>query len=397
MPVLEYRARSEDGKLHAGRAQQSQLASLRDELRRDGLFLVEVKTVGPGRFVRRSVSQRELILIAYHLQTVVRAGIPLIAGLRDLSEQTDNRYLRSVIDDVIEALGAGASLSQALARHSGVFPNEFVQMAMAGELSGKLDESLDRLVHLLEWEEQLVGQVRQLVAYPIVVLVALFGLIILLLTFVLPKFGGILESLKVELPLPTRFLLASSKFFLEYWGWILAVVLAVGVGWYFLQKLENWRLAFDSWTLRIPLYGDIRLSLISSQVSHFLGAFIDAGVPIGEGLEMIVGLSGNTHAQRTVERIRQRVFEGDPLSEAFRESGLFPVLVLRMISIGEESGTLPESLQKAGDYYDREIPRRVKAIMEVAAPAITVLLAAILCFVILAVLLPVYKMYGALT
>ncbi len=140
MPVLEYRARSEDGKLHTGRAEQSQLGSLRDDLRVQGLFLVEVRTVGPGRFVRRTVTRREIILIAYHLQTVVRAGIPLITGLRDLSAQTENRYLRNVIDDMIDSLSSGSSLSQALGRHPTVFPDEFVQMAMAGELSGKREE-----------------------------------------------------------------------------------------------------------------------------------------------------------------------------------------------------------------------------------------------------------------
>lgn len=145
------------------------------------------------------------------------------------------------------------------------------------------------------------------------------------------------------------------------------------------------------------LYGNLRLSLISSQVSHFLGAFIDAGVPIAEGLDSIVRLTGNFHARRIMDRIRKRVLEGDSLSNAFREADLFPHLVLRMISIGEESGTLPDSLRRVGDYYDRDIPRRVKTVMGIATPVLTVVLASILCFVVLAVLLPIYRMYGALS
>ncbi len=397
MPLVEYRARGEDGRLHTGRTDLTRITSLREELREQGIFLVETRKIGPGRFVRRKVTRRELIFIAYHLQTVVRAGIPLIAGLQDLSEQSPNRYLKSVLDDVVDALGSGSSLSQALGRHPNVFPEEFVQMTMSGEVSGQLDESLDRLVHLLEWQEQLVAQVRQLVAYPIMVLIALAGLLVLLLTFVIPRFGSILDNLDVELPLPTRVLMTMSQFCLDHWPALLGLTIGAVIAGFLLRRSSAVRIAVDRWSLRIPMYGNLRLSLISSQVSHFLGAFIDAGVPIGEGLNMIARLSTNFHARRVLGRIRDRVFEGETLTEAFAESGLFPRLVLRMISIGEESGTLPESLKKAEDYYDREIPRRVKTLMDVAAPTLTVVLAAVLCFVVLAVLLPVYKMYGALT
>ena len=396
MQLLEYRARGEDGRLHKGRVDQARLGALRDDLRARGVFLIEAKKVGPGRFVRRSVSRRDLIFVAYHLQTVIRAGVPLMAGLKDLADQSDNRYLKGVIEDLIDSVESGSTLSQAMARHPRVFPDEFIQMTMAGEISGKLPESLDRLVHLLEWHDELRGQIRQLVSYPIMVLIALFGLLVLLLTFVIPRFSGILESLRVELPLPTRVLMAASAFCLGNWAAILAASLVVAIAVFFLQKQARVRTVLDRWALRLPLYGNLRLSLISSQVSHFLGAFIDAGVPIAEGLDMIVRLTGNFHARRIMDRIRQRIFEGDTLSHAFRESDLFPLLVLRMISIGEESGTLPDSLRRVGEYYDRDIPRRVKTMMGIAAPALTVVLAGILCFVVLAVLLPVYKMYGAL-
>ncbi|MEZ4649102.1 MAG: type II secretion system F family protein [Candidatus Eisenbacteria bacterium] len=397
MQVLEYRARGEDGRLHTGRVDSARLAALRDDLRARGIYLVGARTVGAGRFVRRTVSRRDLIFVAYHLQTVIRAGVPLMTGLEDLAAQTDNRYLKGVIEDLIDSVESGSTLSQAMARHPRAFPDEFVQMTMAGEISGRLPESFDRLVHLLEWYDELSGQIRHLVSYPIMVLIALLGLITLLLAFVIPRFSGILASLRVELPLPTRALMAASAFLLQNWALILAFSAALVVVAFLMQRKARVRTAIDEWSLRVPLYGNLRLSLISSQVSHFLGAFIDAGVPIAEGLDSIVRLTGNFHARRIMDRIRKRVLEGDSLSNAFREADLFPRLVLRMISIGEESGTLPDSLRRVGDYYDRDIPRRVKTVMGIATPVLTVVLASILCFVVLAVLLPIYRMYGALS
>ncbi|MCA9755813.1 MAG: type II secretion system F family protein [Candidatus Eisenbacteria bacterium] len=397
MQVLEYRARGEDGRLHTGRVDSARLAALRDDFRARGIYLVGARTVGAGHFVRRTVSRRDLIFVAYHLQTVIRAGVPLMTGLEDLAAQTDNRYLKWVIEDLIDSVESGSTLSQAMARHPRAFPDEFVQMTMAGEISGRLPESFDRLVHLLEWYDELRGQIRHLVSYPIMVLIALLGLITLLLAFVIPRFSGILASLRVELPLPTRVLMAASAFLLQNWALILAFSAALVVVAFLMQRKARVRTAIDEWSLRVPLYGNLRLSLISSQVSHFLGAFIDAGVPIAEGLDSIVRLTGNFHARRIMDRIRKRVLEGDSLSNAFREADLFPHLVLRMISIGEESGTLPDSLRRVGDYYDRDIPRRVKTVMGIATPVLTVVLASILCFVVLAVLLPIYRMYGALS
>lgn len=396
MAQLLYRARAEDGHLRSGRAEVRSVSVLRDELRADGFYLVETSRARARVLVRRKVTRRELILFAYHLQTVVRSGIPLVTGLRDLSEQTRNRYFRVVLDDVIDAVAAGSGLSQALERHPKVFPAEFVQMVLAGETSGRLDPSLARLVHLLEWQEELRGQVKELVTYPIMVLLALSGLIVLLLTFVIPRFGGILESLGVGLPLPTRVLLGASTFFLGHWGAIALGASLLVAATIALRRNPRSRRALDRWSLSVPVLGELRLSLLSSQVCHFLGAFLEAGVPIGEGLGLIGRLVQNLHARAAVLGIRERIYDGDTLSSAFVASGLFPGLVLRMISIGEESGNLPESLQKAQEFYDREIPRRVKSLMDVSGPALTVVIAAILCFVLLAVLLPIYTMYGAL-
>lgn len=397
MPLYAYRARDEAGRSRRGRGSFASPRELASNLRAEGLYLVDASTVSLRRFtVRGRVPRKELILFTFHLQSIVAGGIPLLVGLRDLAAETSNRTFRRVVEDLESLLARGSTLSQALARHPEVFSNSYVRMVEAGEAGGRLDECLGRLVHLLEWTEELRSQLRQLVAYPIVVIVALLGLVGLLLGWVLPRFRSVLDSLQVELPWNTRVLLGASSFLVAHWLPLVAGLAAALVAWRVVVGLERVRVLLDAWALRLPVVGKLQQGLVASQIAHFLGAFTETGVPIGTGLELVAGVVNNRHVSRRLHWLRDRVLGGETLTTAFRQAEIVPSLVLRMVAIGEETGTLAESLAKARAHYDRELPRQVKALFDVLSPVLTILLGIALLFVILSVLLPIYKLYGAI-
>jgi type IV pilus assembly protein PilC len=366
-------------------------------LHAQGLYLVDAtpvrrETVG----ARARISRRELSLFTHNLHSIVAGGVPLLLGLGDIARQTPQRAFRRVLEDVISALNDGASLSAAFAGHPHVFPVDYTRMVAAGEESGRLDDVLERLVHLLDWHEEVRAQLRQLFTYPAIVLTALIGLVVLLVGWVVPRFRGIFDTLGVSLPLPTRVLLAVSDGFLQNWPLLVVVSVASAIAFFVMRRLPRVRAAMDALLLRLPVIGELRLSLVSSMVAHFLGAFIGSGVPVTQGLDLLAGMVGNSKIAAALREVRERILKGETLTRAFAAVQVFPPLVLRMIAIGEESGTLPQSLAKAEEYYNREIPRRVKRLVDLTGPALTILMGAILCVVLLAVLLPIYQLYNSL-
>lgn len=397
MALLTYKARDEEGRLQRGTLEAVDEGSLRSRLRDRGLYVVEVKAEIPrAKNISGKVSRHELILFTYHLQAIVSGGVPLLLGLSDLADETRGRRFRAVIEDVRSALESGSSLSMALARHPKVFPESYMRMVEAGETGGRLDECLGRIVHLMEWTEELNGQLKQLVRYPAIVLSAMFGLILLILGFVLPRFRGVLDALNVELPWTTRVLLAASSFVQTRWPFLIVGAIVLGVGLAILLRLPRIKILCDRGLLKIPVVGSLQHSLLASQLAHFLGAFTQTGVPIGSALDLCAGIIGNRFVSLRIAEVRTRVLEGDTLTHAFRQAEILPPLVLRMLAIGEETGALPESLEKAREFYDREIPRRVKELFDLVGPVLTLVLGVLLLFVLLSVLLPVYRIYGAI-
>jgi type IV pilus assembly protein PilC len=389
-----YKARDEQGRLVRGELEAPDPAELRETLRLRNLFLVDAREIPLRR--GGSVSRDELILFTFHLQAVFASGIPLIVGLNDLAQQTGSRRFQRVVEDVRDAISQGATMRQALGRHPRAFPASYVHMVEAGEMSGQIDEILGRLVHLLEWSAELRNQLRQLLTYPAVVCTAMLGLVILLLTFVLPRFSEILETLSVGLPWPTRLLMAMSRGCQKYWPFLLAggaVLAAISV---ILLRTPSTRRRLDALALRLPVVGPLNRASVGSQIAHFLGGFAEAGVPIDQGLTLLAGVVSNRHASRRIEQVRNRVLGGDTLTQAFAGAAILPPLVHRMLAIGEETGQIPRALRRAEEYYDRDIPRRVKRLMDLMGPALTVVLGAILLFVLSSVLLPLYRAYSAI-
>jgi type II secretory pathway component PulF len=345
---------------------------------------------------RKKVKREELILFTFPFKTMVAAGVPLVTALGDLVEQVDNPTLKDVLQDIRRNIQAGAGLSDAFALHPSVFPELYVSILRAGETSGKLDEALEDLIKFLTRQEELVKQVKQATYYPMSVLSAVAMLIFLLFSFVFPRFLEIFKSARVELPLPTRIVIAISEFFRDRWPIMIATIGATVGGLHLYRRTEEGRLRTDGWKLKMPIVGELLRALEVSQLCHFLASLFRSGVEMTRSLTVVERLVGNRVLAKTVQQAREELLAGGSLSASLRNSGHFPTLVLRMISIGESTGTLDDMLENVSQYYEREIPRVIKKIFAILEPVVLMFLAFVVLGAALSFFLALYKMAGSM-
>ncbi|NOY53166.1 MAG: type II secretion system F family protein [Deltaproteobacteria bacterium] len=393
MPEYTYKARNTEGKLINGVMAAVNPEDLYAKLSGIGCYPTgfEIrKNVSLG--VRKRVSRRDLITFTVHLGTILASGIPILTGLKDLLEQTEVGFFRQVIEDIHRNIEAGLSLSAAMAEYPQVFSELYVAMVSAGESTGKMEETFQSLTSYLEWQEDLMGQIKQATLYPIVVFWAIVGLVALIFTVVLPKFLVIFEKSHVALPLPTRIIISISHFMLHSWPMLLCGIFLFFLALRFIKGIPATRIAYDRLKLMIPVFGALSHKIILARFAHTFSSLYRSGVNIIHVLELMEKTTGNRVFERAVVEIRQRVQEGRGVAETMRETGLFPPLFVRMVSIGEETGSLDFTLEKLSGFYDREVPMTVKKVFGIMEPLIIVILGGIVGTVAMSVFLPLYKM-----
>lgn len=399
MPRYEYQAVDDYGKRIRGTLLASDEKSLRESLSGMLLHLLSAKEFSPGSdipFLRKKVKRADLIQFTFHFKTLVGAGVPIIAALADLGEQTEHAALKDVVMDIRRNLQSGAGISDAFALHPQVFPDIFVSIMRAGETTGNLDVALADLMKFLTWQEELAGTIRQATFYPATVLSAVAMLIFVLFTFVFPQFLKIFQAAQVKLPLPTRIVIAVSEFFRDYGLYLLGTVFAAFVAIKLYRRTPAGRLRTDGWKLKIPLVGNLIRSIEVSKFSHYLASLFRAGVEMTQSLYVVERLIGNRVIANTIGHAREEMLAGGSLSVSLRRSGEFPPLVLRMISAGESTGNLDETLENVSNYYDREVPQILKKTFAVMEPLIILVLAVVVLGAALSFFLALYEMVGAM-
>ncbi len=365
-------------------------------LREMDLYLVNAKLDDSSApiFITRPVKRRELINFTVHLAAAIGGGIPILQAFEDLELQTANRRMKSAVGVIMEDLRGGSSLSDALSRHPAIFSDIYVSMVKAGETSGGLVPVLQHLTNYLEWQDALTSEIKRATIYPATVLIAVLGLIGVLIGFVFPKILPVILGLKVPLPFITRALLAASNFVRHGWYWILLA----GASFFVLIRLfkvnEGGRLILDAIKLRLPVIGALVEKICLSRFSHHLGILLGSGIDIPQSLSMAERVVGNAVIAQAVSEAREKVIQGGSLLRSLQETGVFPPLVIRMIFIGETTGTIDSTLQRVTEFYDREIPAAVKKLFAVLEPLIIVVLAAIVLLVALSIFIPLYGALG---
>jgi len=399
MARYDYNAVDDYGRKARGTMSSPDEKTLRNQLSAMGMHLVSNRQVAEssGRALfRKRIKRADLIDFSYHLMTLLGAGVPLVSGLSDVAEQSTNPEFREVLRDVRRNVQSGATLSGAFALHPDVFPEVFVSIMRAGEVTGNMDGALSDLHRFLTWQEELGKTIRQATYYPMTVVAMVSGLIVLLFTFVFPRFLSIFKGAAIDLPLPTRVVIAISEFFRDYGLYALAVLVFGVVALRMYARTEAGRLRVDGWKLKIPLVGEVIRSIEMSQFSHFTASLFRAGVEMTQTLSVVEKVMGNRVLAAVVRQAREELIAGGGLSVALRKSGEFPPMVLRMVSAGESSGKLDDTLDNVARYYDREVPAIVKKTFAILEPAMTILLALVVLGAALSFFLALYKMVGSM-
>jgi len=399
LAVYTYKARSRGGEVVQDQIEGSDTMSVAAALRQQGLLVIDIKEQGVGQkdilepFKR--VKLDDLVVFTRQFATMINAGLPIVRALYILSEQTDKGKLKETVDDVRKQVEAGLALSEALEKHPKVFSRLYVEMVRAGEIGGILDDVLLRVAGQLEKDQDLRRKVKSAMTYPTVVLVLAVLAASFMLIFIVPIFARMFEDLGGQLPLPTRVAMGLSSLLTSPFGVLLYALLIGGVV-FFLRwrKTENGRKVVDPLMLRLPAkIGDIMQKVALARFARTLGTLSAAGVPILQALEITARSSGNWTVERALLRSREAIREGLPIYAPLEDEKVFPPMVTRMIAVGEETGDIDGMLTKIAEFYESEVDAAVKALTSIIEPLMIVVVGGIVGGIIVAMYLPMFRIF----
>jgi type IV pilus assembly protein PilC len=396
MQSYHYRAVTESGKVRTGRTEALNLADLESRLTQLKLDLIEARAKSTASFSASwgaGVKPKDLITFCLHLAQVTRAGISLLEGLRDLVDQVENPRFRGIIGAVVEAIQSGTQFADALAAYPKTFDHTFVALVRAGEQSGNIPDTFQKLAESLKWRDELRSSFKKLLIYPTFGLTIIIGVFLFLMIYLVPQLSGFIRSMSGgHLPLQTQILLGISNFLVNHWWVLLAVPGVVGVTVVLTLHFasEPLRTNIDGLKLRLPLIGATLQKIALARFSSTLGMLYASSVPVLAALDLSAGAAGNRVLTKAVMECKGRIAEGLTIAESFEQAKLFPKLVIRMLRIGELTGELDKSLANVSYFYDREISESIERLKAVIEPALTVFMGLILGWLILSMLGPLY-------
>jgi type IV pilus assembly protein PilC len=393
MPLFTYKAIDAGGKSVVGRIDAVNLFDLEQRLARMELDLVAgapastaSRLLGGGK-----VTRQELINFCFHLEQLTTSGVPLVEGLADLRDSVENPRFREVVGGLIESIQGGQSLSQSLADYPSVFGRVFVSLVRSGEQTGRLSDVLKSLTETLKWEDELAAQTKKLAMYPAFVGGIVLIVILFLMIYLVPQMTGFIRNMGQDVPLQTRILIAVSNFFVSYWWAVLAAPFAFWAGLKVAIKTNpGVEYALDHYKISMPVFGPILKKIVLSRFASSFAMMYASGITVLDAIRSCEEIVGNRPLERALRRAGQQIAEGKNLTVAFQDAGLFPPLVIRMMRIGEATGKLDTALVNVSYFYNREVRESIGKVQAMIEPALTVVLGAILGWVMLSVLGPVY-------
>jgi type IV pilus assembly protein PilC len=393
MPVFQYSARSDLGVDIKGALFAPNEDILYQTLRKQGLFLLQCQMRSGRSFdsQRLRISAKQTLAFTIHISTFLQSGIPLMQALSSLSRESFGVKFQSLVEGLITRISGGASFSEALAQYPRIFDRHYIQMVAAGEASGQLDARMEELVSHLEWRQEIIAQVKQSSTYPLLLVGLLSGVIVLLMTFTLPKFIKLLTQFHAELPMPTRIVIGISDAFSGYW-YLLPLIPAIPYMVYrAIHRTPSGRLFLDRVKLKIPMFGPVYRKISISQFAHHFSCLHAAGIETISALKIVEELIDNLVIAGVLQKVRNGIESGKSMAHLFAQSNEFPAIVVQMLSAGEESGNLEATLKKVAQYYDREIPASIKKAFTIIEPVLLVVMGGLVAFIALSILLPIYQ------
>ena len=389
--VFEWEGKDRNGKIVRGEMRAGGEAVISASLRRQGILVTKVKKRRSSG--GKSIKQKDIAVFTRQLATMMRAGVPLLQAFDIVARGSPNPRLTKLLTDIRQDVETGTSLSAAFRKHPLYFDALYCNLVEAGEQGGILEALLDRLAIYQEKTVALKGKIKSALTYPIAVLVVAFVVTAVIMIFVIPAFKDVFKSFGADLPAPTLFVMAMSEIFVAYW-WLIFGVIGGGLYFFFQswKRSEKMQKFMDRLLLKIPVFGQLIYKSAVARWTRTLATMFAAGVPLVEALDSVGGASGNAVFVEATEKIQRDVSTGASLTTSMQTTGIFPVMVLQMSSIGEESGSLDHMLGKAADFYEEEVDDAVKALSSLMEPIIIVFLGTLIGGIVISMYLPIFKL-----
>jgi general secretion pathway protein F len=401
MPVFEYKGVTAQGKKVSGVQDGDSLKIVRGRLKKEGVIVLDIREGASLRTARRGttsltfarrVKLTDLANATRQLATLLSSGLPLMDSLAVLVEQEENAGLKAALSSVRDSVREGASLADALKENPKVFSQLYMNMVSAGEASGTLEITLDRLADFLDEQVRFRGRLSAALAYPAFMTVIGMAMLFFIFSFVMPRVVGMFEDMKQQLPLITLILLGTVRFLSSFW-W--AILLAIGGAAYYVRRYLRTQAGkenFDARILKLPVFGAMIRMIAVSRFTRTLGTLLQSGVPTLAALDIVKSVVGNTVLANAIHKARENVREGEPIADPLRRSGLFPPVVVQMVAVGEKSGELEKMLLKISDSFDRTVDTRITGLMALLEPVIILVMGLIIGFIVIAIMLPMLQM-----
>ena len=389
--VFEWEGKDRNGKVVRGEMRAGGEAVVSASLRRQGILVNKIKkrrTAGG-----KSIKQKDIAIFTRQLSTMMKAGVPLLQSFDIVARGSTNPRMTKLLNDIRSDVETGTSLSSAFRKHPLHFDSLYCNLVEAGEAGGILEALLDRLALYQEKTLAIKQKIKSALMYPVAVMVVAFVVVTVIMIFVIPAFKEVFSSFGGELPAPTLMVIAMSEFFVSYW-WAIFGFLFGGLYFFFesWKRSEKMQIAMDRLLLKIPVFGDLINKSVIARWTRTLSTMFAAGVPLVEALDSVGGASGNAVYAMATEQIQKDVSTGSALTTSMTQTGVFPVMVLQMTAIGEESGSLDHMLAKAAEFYEDEVDEMVKGLSSLMEPFIIVILGVVIGGIVVSMYLPIFKL-----
>lgn len=399
MTVFRYKAADAHGRVLRGEARAGSEQELEKRLARVGMELLiatEPRELLPAMFRRQRMRTRERINLFLQLESLLRAGVPLLDTLADLRDSAPTHAMRQMTVDLIDSIETGSTLSEAIAAQPALADARIVGLLRAGELSGRLPDVLTDIVASLNWQDELRAKTTKALRYPLFVAAVILAVVAFLMIYLVPQLSSFLTGMGQDMPLQTRALIATSGFVVNAWPVLLALPLvAWAAGSLAVRRSHAVRLWRDQWLLRVPMMGELLRNVALARFANTFALMFGSGIPVLDALKHCESAAGNLAIADGIARARTLVAQGSPVSEAFAALQVFPSFVVRMVKVGEMTGRLDDSLRNVGRFFTRDVDEQLERLQAMIEPVLTLLMGAILGWVMIAVLGPVYDTISA--
>ena len=398
MPIYRYKAKTKEGKTFSEKIEASDKSFVLAHIKEKGYYPISIEEQG---FLQKEitfdflegVNLKDIAIFCRQFATIINAGVPVLSCLELLRQQSTNKKLKTILGDMHEKVQEGNTLSSAM-KENEEFPVILLNMVEAGEMSGTLDVSLERMAVHFEKENRINNKIRGAMTYPMIVAIIASVVIAVLITFVVPNFVALFAGFGMELPATTKALILLSDTVRNYWFLLLALG---GVGVFFFRyyvKSDIGKITLDGLKLRIPIFGVVSQKVIASRFTRTMSTLLASGLPLLTALDVVAKVVDNHVIEKGLNKVAQEVSQGMSLAQTITDIGFFPPMVVQMIAIGEDTGALESILEKTADFYDTEVEAAIEKMTTMLEPLIMVVMAVIVGFIIISIIQPMFGMFG---